>query len=196
MRLLIATKNMGKLAEFRRMLEPLGYEVMSASAAGYDLEIEETGATFAENAAIKARAVCSASGMPAVGDDSGLCVDALGGAPGVFTARYAGEHATDSENIDKLLDAMKDVPEEERGARFECAMVAVFPDGRGVKALGQCWGSIGFGRRGEGGFGYDPIFMVDGRSFAELCDNEKDAISHRGKALRRLAEMLREENER
>jgi len=196
LKILIATKNKGKLAEFRRMLAPLGYEAVSASEAGFDADIEETGATFAENAAIKARAVCSAAGVPAIGDDSGLCVDALGGAPGVYSARYAGEHATDGENIEKLLSALKDVPEEERGARFECAMVAAFPDGRGLRAVGQCWGSIGFEKRGSGGFGYDPVFLLDGRSFAELSETEKDEVSHRGKALRRLMELLQEEFDR
>lgn len=196
MKIIMATRNSGKLAEIERILAPLGYEAVSADDAGIHVDVKETGSTFAENAILKAKAVCEASGLPAVGDDSGLCVDALGGAPGVRTARYAGEHATDDENIAKLLEALKDVPEDGREARFECAMAAAFPDGKVLRAVGQCWGSIGFEKRGGGGFGYDPVFIVDGKSFAELSNEEKDAMSHRGKALRRLAELLDEEEER
>lgn len=193
--ILIATHNRGKLAEFQRMLNPLGFTVISAEEAGFSDDVEETGRTFSENAAIKAWAITNATGKPAIGDDSGLCVDALGGAPGVFTARYAGEQKDNEANIRKLLDNLKTVPEEERGTHFECAIVCAFPDGHAVKAVGQCYGSILFEKKGDGGFGYDPVFGVDGKSFAELSDEEKDRISHRGKALRRLIELLKEEND-
>lgn len=189
----IASGNKGKIEEFRRMLEPLGLKPVSAAEAGFTEDIEETGKTFAENAEIKAKTVCKACGKIAIGDDSGICVDALGGEPGIYSARYAGEQKDDEENIVKLLGKLKDVPEEERLAHFECAIVCAFPDGRIVRAVGQCFGSVLFEKRGSGGFGYDPIFGVNGKSFAELSDDEKDRISHRGKALRRLLELLEEE---
>ena len=193
--IIIATKNKGKMEEFRRMLRPLGYEAISAAEAGFTEDVEENGATFAENAAKKAWAITNATGKVAIGDDSGLCVDALGGAPGVYTARYAGEQKDNEANIRKLLENLKDVPEEDRGAHFECAIVCAFPDGNALRAVGQCYGTILFEKKGTGGFGYDPVFGVDGKSFAELSDEEKDRISHRGKALRRLIELLKEEND-
>ena len=195
-KIIIATKNKGKLAEFRRMLLPLGYEAVSAEEEGITDDVEETGRTFAENAALKAWAICKASGKPAIGDDSGLCVDALGGEPGVYSARYAGEQKDNEANIQKLLKNLENTPEDERTARFECAIVCAFPDGKAIKAVGQCYGSILFEKRGNGGFGYDPVFSVDGKSFGEFSDEEKDRISHRGKALRRLIELLKEENDR
>lgn len=189
--IIIATKNKGKLKEFTRMLAPLGYGVVSAEEAGFTDEVEETGATFAENAALKARTIAKACGKAAVGDDSGLCVDALGGAPGVYSARYAGNGHDDEANIAKLLKNMRDVPDGERGAHFECAIVCAFPDGSEICARGRCDGEILREKRGEGGFGYDPIFGVScGKSFGELSPEEKDKISHRGKALSELVRLL------
>ena len=189
--IIIATKNMGKMKEFTRMLSPLGYSVISAKDAGFTEEVEETGATFAENAAIKARAICKACGKAAIGDDSGLCVDSLGGAPGVYSARYAGDGHDDEANIVKLLKNMRDVPEGERSAHFECAIVCAFPDGIEICARGRCDGEILYEKHGKGGFGYDPVFGVAcGKSFGELSPEEKDRISHRGKALRELVTLL------
>lgn len=179
------------MAEFKRMLFPLGYTVISAEEAGFSAEIEENGATFAENAAIKARTICKACKKAAIGDDSGLCVDALGGAPGVYSARYAGSGHDDEANIKKLLKNMCDVPKDERSAHFECAIVCAFPDGSEICARGRCDGKILYEKHGNGGFGYDPVFGVeDGRSFGELSPEEKDKISHRGKALKKLCELL------
>lgn len=189
--IIIATKNKGKMKEFKRILLPLGYNAVSAEEAGFTEEIEENGITFEENAAIKARTICAACGKAAIGDDSGLCVDALGGAPGVYSARYAGEGHDDEANIQKLLKNMRDVPKDERGAHFECAIVCVFPDGREICAKGRCDGEILYEKKGNGGFGYDPIFGVWGnKSFGELSSEEKDAVSHRGRALKKLAALL------
>ena len=192
-KIIIATHNRGKLEEFQRMLAPLGYEAVSADEAGCPDEIEENGATFAENATLKAKAVCEAAGLPAMGDDSGLCVDALGGGPGVYTARYAGEHGTPEMCIEKLLRALDGVPVEERGAYFACAIALCYPGGGLLLAEGRCDGSIAFQKDGGGGFGYDPIFLYEGRSFAALSPEEKDAVSHRGIALRKIAELLKQE---
>lgn len=190
---IIATNNKGKLAEMSRILGPLGISAMSAAQAGITLDdVEETGETFAENAFIKAKAASCKTGLPAVADDSGLCVDALGGRPGVYTARYAGENATDDMRMDKLLFELKDVPEDKRTARFVSAVCCVFPDGRKIEAEGKCEGKIAFEKLGSGGFGYDPIFTVDGKSFARMRDSEKDALSHRGRALELLAKRLKD----
>ena len=189
-KMVLASGNRKKLAELRRILEPMGFEVIPKDEAGVDFDPEENGSTFAENARIKAEAVSRATGMTAVADDSGLCVDALGGAPGVYSARYAGENATDSDRIDKLLRELEGVPAGERGARFVSAVCVCFPDGRTVEVQGVCEGSIAFERHGDGGFGYDPVFMVGDRSFGELSAEEKDALSHRGNALRALKEKL------
>lgn len=191
---IIATNNKGKLAEFERILEALGIRAVSQREAGVRLEVEETGKTFEENAYLKAAAAAKASGQPAVADDSGLEVDALGGAPGVYTARYAGENATDEQNIGKLLAALGDLPADRRGARFVSAICCVLPDGGSFTVRGECEGRIGFERAGTGGFGYDPVFFVGGRSFAQLSAAEKDACSHRGKALRAFAARLREQD--
>ena len=192
MKMILASGNRKKLAELKRILEPMGFEVIPKDEAGVTFEPEETGATFEENALIKAQAICVATGEAAVADDSGLCVDALGGAPGVFSARYAGENATDGERIDKLLTELGGVPEEKRSARFVSAVCVCFPDGSWAEARGVCEGGIAFERRGSGGFGYDPVFLVGEKSFAELTAEEKDAVSHRGNALRALEKKLRE----
>lgn len=188
---LIATHNMKKRDELQRILSPLGINVLTAEQAGVNLsDVEETGETFEENAALKARSGASESSMPVIADDSGLMVDALGGEPGVYSARYSGTHGNDAENIKKLLEKLKDVPEKERTARFVCAVCCVFPDGRELCVRGECEGLIAFEPHGSGGFGYDPVFTADGVSFAELSSEQKDKLSHRGNALRKLAQKL------
>lgn len=195
MTFLLATHNMKKRAELERILAPLGISVQTAEEAGVTLtDVEETGETFEENAILKAEGGCRESGMPCVADDSGLEVDALNGAPGVYSARYAGEHGNDGKNIEKLLHALHDVPPEQRTARFVCTACCMFPDGTRRIARGTCEGTIALQAAGSGGFGYDPVFLpdeADGRSMAELSDHEKDAISHRRRALEQLADALR-----
>lgn len=188
---LIATHNMKKRNELARILEPLGINVLTAEQAGIELtDVEETGETFEENARLKAVSGCRESGMPCVADDSGLCVDALGGAPGVYSARFAGEHGNDALNIEKLLKELAGVPEGKRTARFVSSVCCAFPDGSEITSRGTCEGEIGFAPRGNGGFGYDPVFMVGEKSFGELSPEEKDKLSHRGNALRAFAEKL------
>lgn len=185
-----ATGNAGKLKEIRRILEAQGHTVKSQKELGITLEPEETGTTFAENARIKARAICEAAGLPTLADDSGLAVDALDGAPGVYSARYCGRHGDDEANNDKLLAALGDLPREKRSARFVSAVCLWLPDGRSLTAMGECPGWVGFERRGTNGFGYDPIFYVGEKSYAELTDEEKDGLSHRGKALALLEQAM------
>lgn len=199
-----ASNNAGKLKELRRILERMGHEVKSLRELGITLDPEETGTTFAENARIKAEAFCKASGLPTVADDSGLCVDALHGAPGVYSARYAGRHGDDAANNAKLLRKMSAVPAGERSAKFVSALCFILPDGRTLEVAGECPGSISFAETGTNGFGYDPLFVPDRiglpdgttaentarRSYAELADAEKDAISHRGRAMEKLAAEL------
>ena len=205
MKICAATGNAGKLRELRRILEAQGHEVVSQKELGITIEPDETGTTFAENALIKAETICKASGLPTIADDSGLCVDALGGAPGVYSARYCGHHGDDEANNDKLLDAMKAVPAEQRGAKFVSAVCFILPDGRHLTCMGECPGSIAFERlNGDYGFGYDPLFVpadcgvgkhdkrpnTEKRSYAQLTPDEKDAISHRGNALAELEKQL------
>lgn len=188
---LIATHNLKKRDELQRILSPLGIHVLTADEAGVDLtDVEETGTTFEENALLKARSGAKEGNMPCIADDSGLCVDALGGAPGVYSARYAGEHGNDAKNNAKLLDALSDVPTEKRTAQFVSCVACVFPDGRELSVQGEVKGIIGYQPKGENGFGYDPLFYVGERSFAEFTSAEKDAVSHRGNALRKLAKEL------
>lgn len=182
----IATHNENKRKEMQRILEPFGISVITADLR----DVPETGKTFAENAYLKAQAACEQTGKPAIADDSGLVVDALGGAPGIYSARYAGENASDQDRIQKLLAELKPYPEPERTARFVCAVCCVFPNGNVLRAEGTCEGRIGLGPSGDNGFGYDPVFFLDGRSFAELSKDEKDAVSHRGKALNQFANLL------
>ena len=195
MTFLLATHNLKKRAELSRILSPLGITVQTAEEAGVSLtDVEETGTTFAENAVLKAESGCRESGMPCVADDSGLEVDALDGAPGVYSARYAGEHGNDGKNIEKLLRVLRDVPPAGRTARFVCTACCMFPSGEKILTRGVCEGTIAFAPSGCGGFGYDPVFLpleADGRSMAELSDTEKDAISHRRRALEQLADQLR-----
>ncbi|MBQ7597332.1 MAG: XTP/dITP diphosphatase [Clostridia bacterium] len=188
---IIATHNQKKLAEMQRILSPLGVHVLTAEMAGRTLtDVDETGTTFRENALLKAKSGCEETGYPCIADDSGLCVDALDGAPGVYSARFSGEHGNDEANIQKLLSALDGVPAEKRTAHFACAVCVCFPDGRLLEVTGKCEGAIGFEKRGNDGFGYDPVFMVGERSFAELTADEKDAVSHRGNALRLLVKEL------
>lgn len=193
MRFIIATHNKKKCEEMHRILSPLGVEVYTAEMLGIELtDAEETGKTFSENAKIKALSGCTESGYPCIADDSGLCVDALGGEPGIYSARYSGEHGNDEENIKKLLLNLKEVPDEKRTAHFSCAVCVCFPDGREISLEGKCEGKIGYEKKGDGGFGYDPVFMIGDRSFAEFTKEEKDAVSHRGNALRELVKILPE----
>lgn len=191
MKILIATHNKHKLDEMQRILSPMGYEVVTDTMLGFELtEAEETGETFLENARIKAKSGCNESGLPCIADDSGLCVDALDGEPGVFSARYAGGHGDDEANNRKLLEKLQNIPTEKRTARFECAICVAFPNGDEITASGSCEGWIGYEKRGENGFGYDPLFMVGDKSFAELTSAEKDSLSHRGNALKALRKRL------
>lgn len=192
MKLLIATHNNKKKAELQRILSPLGIDVVTAENIGCTLrEVEETGTTFEENAEIKAIAGCEDSGIPCIADDSGLCVDYLSGEPGVYSARYSGVHGNDEENINKLLNKLSGIPKEKRTARFVCAACCVFPDGKKITVRGECEGEILTERHGTGGFGYDPVFMANGKPFGEISSEEKDEMSHRGKALRLMAEELK-----
>jgi XTP/dITP diphosphohydrolase len=187
----IATHNKNKLNELERILLPLNITPITAELA----EVEETGETFEENAFLKAKAACQQTGMPAVADDSGLMVDALDGAPGVYSARYAGEGASDLDRINKLLKELKNVPKEKRTAKFVCSVCCVYPDGRKIVSQGECNGEIAYEPQGENGFGYDPVFLVNGKSFAQLPKEEKDLISHRGRALRKFAVELKQMKE-
>lgn len=193
-RFVVATQNLDKLEEIARLLRPIGIEPVSLKEAGVDFsDVEETGDTFLENARIKARAAFEKSGLPSIGDDSGLTVDALNGAPGIYSARYAGEGATNQMRIEKLLRNLEGVPEKKRTARFVCAVCCILESGEELCVQGECEGTIAFEPAGEGGFGYDPVFLIeDGRSFAQLTDREKDGISHRGRALLKLQKALRE----
>jgi XTP/dITP diphosphohydrolase len=192
MRFVCASANPDKVAEIRAVLEPLGIDLAPRPDSVPD--VVEDAPTLEGNARLKAVAICDATGLPALADDTGLEVDALGGAPGVFSARFAGDGATYADNVVKLLDALADLPEpEERLARFRTVALARFPDGREVMAAGWVDGTITLGPRGDHGFGYDPVFEPvegDGRTFGEMTRDEKSGISHRARALRTLAELL------
>ena len=191
MKIIIATHNKHKLQEMSRILSPMGYEVVTDRDLGIELtDAEENGETFLDNARIKAESGCRESGLPCIADDSGLCVDALNGAPGVFSARYSGIHGDDDGNNRKLLSELEGVPTEKRTAHFACAICVSFPDGSEVTATGKCEGYIGYEKKGTNGFGYDPLFMVGDRSLAQMTAEEKDAISHRGNALKELQKIL------
>ncbi len=192
MRFVLASKNEKKLKEMNEILSRLGVEVCSQADAGVDVDVEETGTTFEENSMLKARAVMEASGLPAIADDSGLCVDALGGAPGVYSARYGGEGLDDVGRYRLLLSNMP--KGQARAAKFVSVITCCFPDGTAVSARGECPGTIAFAPMGEGGFGYDPVFFLPKlkKTFAQLTPEEKNAISHRGKALEAFQEKLEE----
>lgn len=192
---IIASGNQGKLKEFQTLMSGLNVEVKSLKDYPHIGDIEENGQSFAENAYIKAKAVSEATGCLCIADDSGLEVDALGGAPGIYSARYAGEQKDDAANNQKLLEALKDVPDEERGAQFHCAIVAIAKDGRRYDAEGIVRGRILRAARGDNGFGYDPLFYVEefGKTTAELSMEEKNKISHRGQAVRDIVAILEKE---
>jgi XTP/dITP diphosphohydrolase len=194
MRLVLATANPDKAEEIRVVLHDAGVDVDLVPRPVGVPEVDETGETLEENARLKAVALCDATGLPAVADDTGLSVDALFGAPGVYSARFAGEDATYADNVAKLLRELRDVPAPERTARFTTVALARWPDGREVAAIGDVEGTIGGEARGDGGFGYDPLFVPvegDGRTFAEMTAAEKHRVSHRGRAFRTLADGLK-----
>ena len=192
MKLIFATGNENKMREIREILAGRGYEILSMKEAGIDVDVVEDGKTFAENALIKARAISKIAGELVLADDSGLEIDALGGEPGIYSARYMGYDTSYTEKNNNLISRLEGVPDEERTARFVCAMAAVFPDGREETVVGTMEGRIGYEIAGENGFGYDPIFFLPkyGKTSAEISPEEKNAISHRGKALRAIAELL------
>jgi XTP/dITP diphosphohydrolase len=196
-KIVMASGNAGKLAEIRRLLEGLAVEVIAQSELGVS-DADETGTTFAENSLLKARHAADATGLPAIADDSGIAVDALGGRPGVYSARYAGENATDDENVDKLLEEVAEVCSENRGAAFHCVATFVNPGETDALVAEGVWhGSLLTARQGDGGFGYDPIFLdpESGLSSAELTPAQKNARSHRGQALRALVRQLEQRYE-
>ena len=186
----LATHNPGKLAEMRAILSGLGVEAVSPAESGVEVDVEETGSTFAENAMLKAKAICAASGLPAIADDSGLCVDALNGGPGVYSARYGGEGLDARGRCMLLLRSLRG--QTTRAAHFTCAVACAFPNGDTLEAEGRCDGAIAFAPLGEGGFGYDPVFLIPekGKTFGQIGPEEKSKISHRGKALEAFAEKL------
>ena len=188
--LLAATHNANKVRELKALLGPRGYDVRSLDEAGIALEVEETGATFEENARLKAETLCRLTGLETLADDSGLSVDALGGEPGVRSARYAGVHGDDAANLHLLLERLEGVPDP-RGAHFACAMALARPGQETLVVTGRADGTIAHAPSGSGGFGYDPVFVwQDGRTFAEMPEEEKNAVSHRADAIRRLLEAL------
>jgi XTP/dITP diphosphohydrolase len=194
LKLVLATANPDKAREITEVLRDAGLGIELLPRPGDVDEVEEIGDTLEENARLKAVALCAATGLPALADDTGLEVDVLGGAPGVRSARFAGEDVTYADNVHKLLDVLREVPVAERGARFATVAIAHFPDGREIAAIGTVEGAIATEARGDGGFGYDPVFTPDegdGRTFAEMSAAEKHAVSHRGRAFRTLADGLR-----
>ena len=191
-KLLLATRNKGKIVEFRRILDAIApgeIELIGLDAFPHLHDVDETGSTFEENALLKAREMSIATGLPAIADDSGLCIDALNGDPGIFSARWAGGHGDDRANYEKVLDQLKEVPEEKRTAYFICVAALYLPDGRTHCEEGRFYGKILHSPVGENGFGYDPIFQPEGLSIssAQMSSEEKDAMSHRGKSLRAIA---------
>ena len=191
-KLVLATRNQGKIAEFRRILEELApgqIELLGVDQFPDLVDVEETGSTFEENSLLKARYTSEATGLPAIADDSGLCIDALNGDPGIFSARWAGSHGDDRANIEKVLEQLKDVTDEKRTAYFICVASLVMPDGRHTVAEGRFQGHILHTPVGHNGFGYDPIFQPLGLSIssAQMSAEEKDLVSHRGKSLRAIA---------
>lgn len=193
MKVILASNNKGKLKEFRSLFHGTDVEILSQKEAGFALEVEETGSTFEENAYLKAKALTDASGCAAIADDSGIMVDALGGEPGIYSARYGvGHDAPDAERNRYLLAKLKDT--KERTARYVCCVCCTMPNGDVLRTRGECEGELLYEPKGEGGFGYDPLFRPMGmeKTMAELTDEEKNAISHRGKAAREFAEKLKE----
>lgn len=193
MKFFIATKNSGKIKELGRIFAELGISIVTESDLEKPVpEAEENGETFAENALIKARAGAKFTGLPTVADDSGICVDFLGGRPGILSARYAGKHGDDAANNAKLLSELSGVPEDKRTAYYMCVIACAFPDGREFTVWGRCDGRIDFAESGTGGFGYDPLFIGEVGKFSEITAEQKDAVSHRGKAVRLFKEKIGE----
>ena len=190
MRFVLATHNPGKLREMGEILKDFGIDVVSPRDLGITVDVEETGTTFAENALLKAKAICKEANLPAIADDSGLCVDALNGAPGVYSARYGGEGLDDKGRYMLLLSSLRGAPT--RAAHFACAVACAFPNGDTLTAEGRCDGSIAYAPLGVGGFGYDPVFLLPGtgKTFGQLTQEEKSAVSHRGRALKDFAGKL------
>ena len=190
MKFVLASANPGKVKEMRSILSDIGIEVVSRDELGIDIDVEETGETFFENALLKAKAICKISGLPAIADDSGLVVSALGGQPGIYTSSYGGDHLNNEERYKYLLKNMENM--EHRAAKFVCNTVCVFTDGTIISSEGECLGEIALAQQGEGGFGYDPVFIPKDmqRTMAQLSPQEKNEISHRGKAIRELADKL------
>ena len=191
-RIIAATNNPGKIKVIKQILNALPFEILSLKDAGVNIRVTEDGSSFEENALKKAMEIFKYTGQAVLADDSGLEVMALGGQPGVYSARFAGENATDEENNSKLLKMLEAVPYERRQAVFRCVVVLVIPDASVLRATGACYGKIGFSPAGRNGFGYDPLFIVDGlgKTFAELTPEEKNVISHRGVALKKLKELI------
>lgn len=194
MKVILASQNQHKLVELSAILSQLGFEIALESEYGLKVEVEETGTTFEENSLLKAEAVMRASGLPVLADDSGLMVDALDGAPGVYSARY-GHKSSDAERIDYLLENLQGVPAERRTAKFVCVITCLWPDGRKIVARGECLGVILDAPRGQGGFGYDPVFYLPefGKTYAELQPEQKNAVSHRARALQAFCKIYQEE---
>ena len=191
MKVILASQNQHKLVELSAILSQLGFEIALESEYGLHVDVDETGTTFEENSLLKAEAVMKASGLPVLADDSGLMVDALDGAPGVYSARY-GHKNSDAERIDYLLENLKDVPAERRTAKFVCVITCLWPDGRKIVARGECPGEILTSPRGKTGFGYDPLFWYApfGKTYAEMTAEEKNSISHRGVAMQAFAKAF------
>ena len=192
MKLIFATGNENKMREIRQIFGGFGFEIQSMKEAGIDIDIVEDGTSFQENALIKARAVHEASGALVLADDSGLEIDALGKEPGIYSARYLGEDTSYDIKNANLINRVKDVPEDRRGARFICAVAAVLPDGRSLVQTGVMEGRVAYAPAGENGFGYDPIFFLPqyGKTSAQISPEQKNAISHRGQALRMMKTAL------
>ncbi len=190
--IVFASTNKGKIKEMNALLKGTGIRLLSLSDIGFTQTIEETGTTFEANARIKARAVCAFCGLPAFSDDSGLAIDALDGAPGVYSARFLGEDTPYEIKNRIVIEKLEGIPPEKRTARYECAVCCVFPGGGEIVTHGVCEGTIGFELRGANGFGYDPIFYIGERSLAEFTDDQKNAVSHRGQAVRAFVECLKE----
>ena len=190
----LATANPGKVKEMREILTKIGINVLTRSDLGIDIKVQETGTTFEENALLKAKAICEATNLPAIADDSGLCIDALGGAPGLYSSSFGGDELSDKERCDYLLNLLKNV--KQRTAKFVSTIACAFPDGKTVLARGECNGKIATEPHGENGFGYDPVFYAGGSdvTLAQIPADEKNAISHRGKALREFSRLLTENN--
>ena len=197
MKVILASKNPHKLTELSAILSQHGFEIALESEYGLDIDVDETGTTFEENSLLKAEAVMKASGLPVLADDSGLMVDALDGAPGVYSARY-GHKSSDGERTEFLLENMKDVPDEKRTAKFVCVITCLWPDGRKIVARGECPGVITHEVHGENGFGYDPVFYLPelGMTYAELPSEQKNAISHRARALQEFCRKYQQMQEK